>query len=81
MPKLGDALNQDDLTMVVEAIADEPLLTITPLSDGTHTEFPLDRALRLNCQPMIIEILEHNSTNLVETNEGNTNQENNHLTS
>jgi len=54
------ALANNDLVHVVELIAANPKIAITPLCDGTG-ELPLDRARRLgceDCEPAIIRVLE-----------------------
>lgn len=51
------ALKEDDLVEVVDILSRNPKLVNMPFLDGSD-EFPLERALRLQCDPMIIQILE-----------------------
>lgn len=51
------ALKENDLVEVVDILMKDPKLANVPFFDGTN-EFPLGRALRLQCDPMIIQFLE-----------------------
>jgi len=55
--KLGNALEENDLVEVVSILAKNPRLANMPLCSN---ELPLDRAMRLHCDDMIIEVLKDN---------------------
>eukprot|EP00746_Dinoflagellata_sp_MGD_P086087 gnl/MRDRNA2_/MRDRNA2_34054_c0_seq1.p1 gnl/MRDRNA2_/MRDRNA2_34054_c0~~gnl/MRDRNA2_/MRDRNA2_34054_c0_seq1.p1 ORF type:complete len:262 (-),score=43.87 gnl/MRDRNA2_/MRDRNA2_34054_c0_seq1:261-974(-) len=62
--KLGKALESNDLLEVVEILAKHPRLATMPFWD-TH-ELPLERATRLHCDEMILDILRDNGAGNVD---------------
>lgn len=54
------ALQNNDLVTVVEILAARPQLASLPLADGTS---PLQCAVDLGCDDMIIELLQHHDAN------------------
>jgi hypothetical protein len=60
---LGTALKENDLVKVVDILAKNPKLANMPFWDGSK-EFPLERAIRLRCDEVIIRILKDNGAQL-----------------
>jgi hypothetical protein len=58
--KLSQALESIDLLEVVEILAKHPWLATMPFLDDGNDELPLQRATRLHCDEMILEILKEN---------------------
>lgn len=73
---LGKALKENDLVEVVDILAKNPKLANMPLWDGTR-ESPLERAIRLQCDEMIIQILKDNGAQLSNSENNNQNNMNN----
>lgn len=61
--RLGVALEENDLVDVVSILAKNPKLANMPFLDGSN-ELPLDRAIRLECDDCIIEVLKDNGAQL-----------------
>jgi len=72
---LGTALKENDLVEVVDILARDPELANMPFWDGSK-EFPLERAIRLQCDEVIIRILKDNGAQL-SNSENNKNNMNN----
>jgi len=64
---LALALEQDDLVAIVELLAKQPMLATMPFFDGTN-ELPVMRAVRLACDPAIIQLLLDNGAELNSAN-------------
>jgi hypothetical protein len=70
------ALKENDLVDMLDILAKNPKLANMPFWDGSN-EFPLERAIRLQCDEVIIRILKDNGAQL--SNSENNKNSMNHI--
>lgn len=64
--RLGKALEENDLLQVVEILAKHSHLATMPFMDDGNYELPLERATRLRCDEMILELLRDNGAGRID---------------